>query len=289
MNKVFKTLVLSMLLVLSNKQSSLSCKDPVILPSLLSSFSQGGQNSDLMPISCDQQQKVPGFTGSDDLNGSKGMDLGDFFDNFRQVLGDVSSLNYFESFSMIFKVPGLEQQLVYDWGFGGSGNLFIPLPTVDAKIDSIGPFKFGINLNENVFMGFGKVLLQDEILKRSKNLSFFKWLTLAKLTPIKLFVLKSILLLKETYQTGDVAMMKREIIRLLFRLSLVDDLKVIDKDKKFSSHYPSSIATVFEIVAPGMMDLIDEVWFFIIGNHEYNLTDFTNYLTVQGFAFQDKK
>ncbi len=150
----------------------------------------------------------------------------------KDFMHSFSDLDYATSKELIIALPGTGHELSYNWGFVGSGDLFSPLPIIRGQIRPIQSFVASAD-SATPFIDLGKVVAQNELIKKSKQLPLVKWLSESELSPIKLLVVKTILLVKNSATLG-VNALKGELFRLLFRLSLVEDIVLFDLSKPLS-------------------------------------------------------
>lgn len=194
-------------------------------------------------------QFSPFLTGEN--NGSVVTIIKDFMHSF-------SDLDYATSKELIIALPGTGHELSYNWGFVGSGDLFSPLPIIKGQIRPIQSFLNPAD-SATAFIDLGKVVAQNELIKKSKQLPLIKWLSESELSPVKLLVVKTILLVKSNGILG-INSLKSELFRLLFRLSLVDDIVLFDLSKPLSSFIPESIKLALDEMSPEIVTTINEVW-----------------------------
>ncbi|QQR48909.1 hypothetical protein IPF37_05100 [bacterium] len=191
----------------------------------------------------DLEQSVAG----NQAQGTLSLSLHEFMDNLKE-------LDYYTAKKLVIVLPGTGREIVIDWGFGGSGSMFDPLPTVEPQERCIKN-----DDQQDSLAGLGSVLLKNELYKRSKSIPLMKWLVQSKVTPIKLCILKLLLLAKNAYIT-DTSKIKTEVVRLLVRLMLSEELYSLDETRAFSSYLPEGSVELLNDVLPGAVDYVDEVW-----------------------------
>lgn len=169
----------------------------------------------------------------------------------------LSDLDYMGSQQIVLPVPGTGYELIYHWGFLGSGDLFSPLPQVKAQFRPI--IETQENSNDNAILDLGKVMVKNELFKKSKNFPLIKWLSDSEISPIKLFFVKVLLLLKNSSSLG-MDNIKCELFRLLFRLSLVESIVLFDTSKPLTARLPDIIQIALDEISPEIGVLIDDVW-----------------------------
>ncbi|MBY0352912.1 hypothetical protein K2W90_00935 [Candidatus Babeliales bacterium] len=195
----------------------------------------------------DLDQENVGQNRANEKQGNLSLSLHEFMDN-------VKELDYYTAKKLALAIPGTGREIVIDWGFGGSGSMFDPLPTVEPQERLI-----KTDGQQESLAGLGSVLLKNELYKRSKSIPLIKWLVQSKVTPIKLFTLKLVLLFKNAYTT-DSSKVKTEVMRLLVRLMLSEELYSFDQDKAFSSYLPEGSVEMLNGVLPGLVEFVNELW-----------------------------
>lgn len=176
----------------------------------------------------------------------------------KDFMHSFSDLDYATSKELVIALPGTGHELSYNWGFVGSGDLFSPLPTIKGQLRPIQSFVAPAD-SATPLIDLGKVVAQNELIKKSKQLPLIKWLSESELSPIKLLIVKTILLVKNSATLG-VNALKGELFRLLFRLSLVDDVVLFDVSKPLTSLIPESIKLALDEMSPEIVSTINEVW-----------------------------
>ena len=211
-------------------------------------------------------------------------------DNSAQDL--LKELTYKDSQRLSFPVPGTDQRVTFSWNFPGSGNIFLPLPSVSAQLTAKTHATTPTQASENLLAELGKALLKNELYKKGKNNLLIKWFTQSKLSPMHLFVVKVFLLLKDSHPTNDASFVRSELCRLLFRLSLVEEIQLLDQKRSFTSYLPEAITDILESFAPDTVPYLNNVWN-IIRTSSNKLDNQDSYLApvcqINGFAFSSKK
>ena len=68
---------------------------------------------------------------------------------FEKIVKDAQYLDFDLSSKFSISVPGIDQEIVYDWGFAGSGDLFSPLVSIKPELRTISDSKNG---QDNFFL-----------------------------------------------------------------------------------------------------------------------------------------
>jgi len=196
---------------------------------------------------------------------------------------------------LVIEIPGIEQEAYFDLD---SGEIFEPLQTTRVQIRA----KHG---NQDTALGkdattadklaeFGKALVKHKLYERGKNSEFMKWmLENAELSPLKLFVIKELLVLVDSIKKQDMDHLKIETICLLFRLSLTKDFELLDKNKTLTSHLPEGVR---DALGAELCVYIDNAWTaFIRGTNNEAIKEILDGqkknagVTVQSFICRDEK
>lgn len=203
-----------------------------------------------------------------------------------KALKSAGSLNYFKDTCAVFDFNG--NTLTLDWGFAGSGDIFKPLDTITCN------FGFAEDKNGTVSAtGVIKTLalnhFNKQLRKKANKTDGLKWLANFKFTPIHLLGLKLVLLLKSLETEQDKSHILEEVASLLFRLSLVDDLSIVDKNKPLTAYLPEGLNEVLDETGLGLTEFIDQVWNSIVSNKTIpsNLT-LQKPVNIEAFVFSDK-
>jgi len=170
----------------------------------------------------------------------------------------VKSLDYYTADKVAFECMGYE--LVLDFGSTGSGNLFEPLKAVTPRFNIIG--KGDSQLGNISIASVAKVVIKNEFLKRGRKSksNILKILTSFEISPIFLLGFKLVLLVKSLESEQNASSFFEEVVSLLFRLSLVDDVKLFDKTKNLTDYLPEAITDTLEDLNIGASDFINSVW-----------------------------
>ncbi|MBX9831128.1 hypothetical protein K2X40_04170 [Candidatus Babeliales bacterium] len=208
----------------------------------------------------DLDQENVGQNHGKEKQGSLSLSLHEFMDN-------VKELDYYTAKNLVLVIPGTGREIAIDWGFGGSGSMFDPFPTIEPQERLI-----KTDAQHESLAGLGSVLLKNELYKRSKSIPLIKWLVEKKVTPIKLFTLKLVLLFKNAYTT-DTSKVKTEVMRLLVRLMLSEELYSFDEEKAFSSYLPEGSVEMLHGVLPGSVEFVDELWHELITSTPRDVAD----------------
>ena len=175
-------------------------------------------------------------------------------------------LDYNRSKDFSILVPGINQEVVLDWGFAGSGDVFQPLMPIKIKWKSP-----SVETNNGVSLAeFLRVVAQNEMAKNSFQLPALSWLGVSGYEPVKVFAIKAALLLTNKAQGKKAPDIKQELVRLLVRLSLSDNGTVL-AGKRLSGFIP---ATIRELISSSMthgelektLEFIDQIWAILVGN-----------------------
>lgn len=182
------------------------------------------------------------------------------------LIKKTASLNYQTSKELIFPIPETNQEIVFKWGFGASGDMYTPLPGITTTIQPAQHTYDYVDTTTTFFTGLGKAILENELTKTQKKIALEQWLT-EKLTPYMLFSIKFMLLMKEALVqsrenvTGALQYVYPEIFRLLFRLSLT---KITDSESTtqttISAYIPETIAQLVNSFSPEILRFVDDVW-----------------------------
>lgn len=192
-----------------------------------------------------------------DVHESKGaLDLAS--DTFKQVLENLGDLDFYTSTSLSVVLPGTGKALTYDWKEAGSGDIFIPFQTIKPVIKPIETKATAAPFSATDLV---KTLLENEALKKGKKFSLTKNF---ELTPLRLFILKMALLAKYAYIERDASTIISEVLRMVVKLSLVEDNTFFDRSKTLSSYLPEVVTESLNALCPGLTEMLDEVWTYIM-------------------------
>lgn len=183
----------------------------------------------------------------------------------KKFTSEILNLNYATAQKLSVSIPGLDQNIVLDWGFGGSGFIFSPLPWIPVKVIA----QASTNVGDFTLADLGKALVQDKITHEAKHLDMLRWLTDSKLSPVKVFCLKLFLLVKD-YQRGVVTIeqTRTEVFRLITRLGLSENPGLTDKTKPFSYYLPETIKDFIKTYAPEVLEIVDTWWVVIFSDNK---------------------
>lgn len=198
-----------------------------------------------------------------------------------------SDLDYATSRQLIIQIPATKYELIYHWGFVGSGDLFSPLPQVKAQFRPIQ----GVadTASSTSFADLGKIMVENEIFKKSKQIPLVKWLDESEISPIKLLIIKILLLIKSN-SLRDITTLKYELFRLLFRLSLVEDVKIFDPSKPFTAYIPESLRFALDELSPEISKILDETWANVVQSKEVvaGMQHQGDFAVLTTYVFNDK-
>lgn len=208
------------------------------------------------------------------------------FKIFYAAIKNLKGLNYYTATGLVLPLPGTDQEVVFHWGFKGSGHILKPLPTINATVRSALTQRLQKN-NPSTMKELGYAVLQNELLKYSKNTPALKWLTQANLNPLTLFGLKLILLVKTTVDSSQTrSSFQAEFMRLLFRLSLTEDFKLLDAQQPLSSFIPTELKNIINLQVPGCIEFIDDLW---AQRATPKVDEKAAYYSMSCFVFRDKE
>ncbi len=191
----------------------------------------------------------------------QGINIKALAQKFIQYIDDI---NYFTDNELAVNIPGVGQEICVSWGFGGSGNIFTPLPSVPVLLKNA-----SADTNNSLSMvELGKVLIQDEVNRFAKNIELLQWFFAeTQLSPLKLFILKVFLLAKDYLRNGlDITTVRSEFFRLLVRLCITENVGITDASKPLSNYLPSFMKEFLNSHLPEALDVLDMVWGIVAGN-----------------------
>lgn len=174
---------------------------------------------------------------------------------FQHFLKQLSDLDYERTVELVVPLPGLDRELVYAWNFIGAGDPFLPLQRVIAKERMIKKAMVtkatGFSIKD-----LGSLALKNTLVQQAKTSDILnQWFGKLELSPKAIFVIKIFLLIKSASRLGT-EYLKWELFKLLFRLSLSEDIEFFDPAKKLSSYFPE---VVTELV-PEVFEMVDGIW-----------------------------
>src|SRR5579862_837184 len=184
----------------------------------------------------------------------------------QNIVKSFQDLDYHTSKELVIEIPAVDQEIYFDLETQGSGDLFEPLPAIRGQLRS-SQAQSGKLLGTDATTGdkfaeLGKTIFKNELLKRSKDTEFMKWfLENAELSPLKLFVIKEVLLLIDSVKKQDLDQLKIETVCLLFRLSLTKDFGILNKEKPLTVQFPKE---VHEALGPKFCAYIHDTWMTIV-------------------------
>jgi hypothetical protein len=176
----------------------------------------------------------------------------------------------------------------------GVGNLFVPICPVSLKARSKNKKTVSLNYSDKVDFPVSYVItkiLKDQFLEFSKNhIPWIDNISYITLTPINVFIVKLIFILKKAFQLNDFSFVASDTLRLLFRLSIVDDIYLLDKTKKLSSFFPVGVTEFMTYLSPDIVVLIDDIWNELIGNEKKQKASISTQATkIDCFVFRDNE
>lgn len=214
------------------------------------------------------------------------VDFSKVVDVFYSALRTVKNLNYYTADGVRFKV--LDQEIVFDLGFAGHGNIFMPFTPVSAKVvfgkDNIA----APTSDDATFANFAKIVIENELYKKGKDLDFVRNLIDFKLSPMQVFSFKFMILLNTARVDGDWARLIEESFCLLFKLSQSKDVELIGKDKRFSEYLPEIIKNVLRESKFGLVEFIDDIWCVLTQDKSLSIQMLDKPAQVKGFVFKDE-
>jgi len=174
--------------------------------------------------------------------------------DFEEIVSLLAGQDYFFSEKMAIQLPGINKMLEIDWGFVGSGDMYKPLQGASVTLNSDST-KLGSS--GNVLFDLGKIVAQQEVGKFLKNKDFLKDLTL---TPMQVFSIKFLLLIKRAVESNNMTLMYEELARLLVRLSMANNGKLFTDGQPLSSHIPDIIKDKINTSHANLLKMVDEGW-----------------------------
>jgi hypothetical protein len=189
----------------------------------------------------------------------KTIDLGIITDFAKKLTTDIRRLNYHTAREIVVSIPQLNQELVINWGFSGSEDIFSPMPQIPVQLRPILP-QPGETAQIFSLKELGAALAQDALAQHVAQLPLLRWITQAHLTPARLFYLK-LFILAQTYQQHhamDPFALGNEILRLLIKLSLADNPGL--ESITISQHIPAPLRDFINETIPYVIEIIDTLW-----------------------------
>lgn len=217
------------------------------------------------------------------------------FDIYKGLATEITSLHYQTTQEFVI-CRVADQELVANWGFGGSGNLFDPMPSarVSLRTNVAKNFDASVLSTEEKFYALGQALVKNEFIKAAKNTDVLAWLNNKEISPITLFGIKLLLLAKDTQAKQATDYFYQELLCLLFRLSLTEH--ALAGQGLLSSTLPEVLKEMIDAAHPKLLPFCDDV-FAIISNDKASgqaIVDeinkqITSYVAMDAFIFRDEK
>ncbi len=194
------------------------------------------------------------------------------FDLLKGNIEAFNRLGYYDSTEFVVEFPG-NKRLVLDWGFKGAGNILAAFPDiapafVTVSDDSLDSSQLGLTTTFD-WMDLAKVvaknkfknIIKDEIQNYNEYIPGFAWLLDSKATPVKVFALKLVLLMRHPFPEGLEFKRKIELLRLVFRLSQSKIHGLVDKKGSLLSYLPEELRLILEEnVSVEWRQLVDDMW-----------------------------
>ncbi len=181
----------------------------------------------------------------------------------------LQGLDYVHSKSLRFAIPGTRYVVVLDWGFGGAGEhnleFMLPLPTVPFKVELNEDVSATIAGRDGALVGFGKMLMENELNKVARDGDLGKVLQGLGVSPIlkprAIFLLKLALLIQHTFKTQDINFFANELGFLLCRLVLSGDINMPGlKDSSLTMLLPKGLVDAINGKAPHLLEVVDSMF-----------------------------
>ncbi len=158
----------------------------------------------------------------------------------------------------LFQINFADMTLSLNWGFGGSGDCFMPLPEVKvtlrtSDVDATNPSTAGLAM---------LILKTKAVSTAQQQEGFIKLLNEASKNPLCLFAFKVGLLLKDFHH--DAKFIQEELVRLALRLSYSELPARAKKIKSLSRLLSTDLFSLVNTYAPEALELIDACWTAII-------------------------
>ena len=186
-----------------------------------------------------------------------GISAGSVIELIKTVITNFGQLNYYTSKEFIVPLPVINQDVVLDWKERGSGYLFDSFKTVRVAVRSnqtVGQAQQG------TLAVLGETLTKYVAYKSQQQLELLQWLSGASVGPLKLFCIKLLLLSKHVFETKDFSVLQAELPRLLFKLSLDEEVMNMATGKSLSSYLPELLKRFIEATVPSLLDVVDSMW-----------------------------
>lgn len=178
--------------------------------------------------------------------------------NMSEALGSAMATSYRADTEMIIALPHTDKELVVPL-FIGSGDILSPIAEANVTLRSRDT-QTTMTPAVPSLMAAINLALQDNMFATSSQFPLVSWLAEQKLSPYKVFTVKTLLLAKDFYTYGDMEYVKREALRLVIRLSLTDTNDTLEQGKPLSSLLPQEIALLIKLACPNMISTIDAFW-----------------------------
>jgi hypothetical protein len=187
----------------------------------------------------------------------------------RHAVKEATVVDYYRSKDV--SIPLIAgQSVVVNWGSVGSGagHPFIPIPDLLVEVTPT----HGQDLpSDSIVFDFGKALLSNGLKKYGEQFLSYKF------SPFVVFGTKIFLLLKSTYSNDDCSYLLQDLLILMFRLGLTDEVNVFDKTRTFTSYLPEAILDLMDEKNPEIKKIVDKFWHAIINDkddHSFFSDDF---------------
>lgn len=217
---------------------------------------------------------------------AQNFDVDNFFRTLSKVVKDVKHLDFDRSSELCVAIPATNQEVVYNWGFAGSGDLFTPLKSIKPILRTISSSK---SFQGNFAIDLGKALLEDHMQQIGQNVPVLNKLLEIELTPKILFSLKTILLLKKFGSVG-IEKIQADLLRLFIRLAQSEEFEALRGHTSLSSYLPEGVANIIEKASPSLMIFANEAFNIITDNDFSNklISEGQKIVSVSGFVFNNK-
>lgn len=176
----------------------------------------------------------------------------------KKLIENINELHYQTAQEIIIPIPGIGQEYVINLGFAGSGDIFLPLPTVAVNLRMIPQATAAGSFS---VADLAKALTQDTVIQQSKQYPLLSWLVNTHLTPFKIFCIKIFLLVKDLKQQ-EVSLPQTcsELLRLFIRLSMSQNSELKASTQPLSHYMPTFIKDFINKHAPEFIEVTDFLW-----------------------------
>ncbi|MCB9492785.1 MAG: hypothetical protein H6679_00755 [Epsilonproteobacteria bacterium] len=164
------------------------------------------------------------------------------FDYLKKNVSGLSKLSYHTAKDISLPLVA-GQKLIFDWGFAGSGELFDQLPELEIKVSDPVYKKSADSL-----WGVATDWFRSYACKKAKF----------RADPKLTFLFKLFLLCKDG--VSDVALVREELFRLLFKLSMTPSTHLFDGNTVLSEYLPEELVQFFNNNSPDLLQNIDGAW-----------------------------